>query len=96
MSTESERDIEKAYTTSKFVAKLRRPADALESVHCRSFCCGMHDCRTPKVRLGPEHESQVLRRACPVLERVPAVGIAPNAMTQVACCPTLEFRSQTN
>ncbi len=31
MSTESERDIEKAYTTSEFVAKLRRLADALES-----------------------------------------------------------------
>jgi amphi-Trp domain-containing protein len=31
MSTKEERDIEKTYTTSEFVAKLRRLADSLES-----------------------------------------------------------------
>ncbi|CAH0990988.1 hypothetical protein SIN8267_01089 [Sinobacterium norvegicum] len=31
MSTKKERDIEKQYSTSEFVAKLRRLADALES-----------------------------------------------------------------
>ena len=31
MSTKEERDIEKTYSTSEFVAKLRRLADSLES-----------------------------------------------------------------
>ena len=31
MSSKEERDIEKAYSTSEFVAKLRRLADSLES-----------------------------------------------------------------
>ncbi|MFT4520322.1 MAG: amphi-Trp domain-containing protein [Halioglobus sp.] len=31
MSTNNERDIEKSYSTSEFVAKLRRLADSLES-----------------------------------------------------------------
>ncbi len=31
MSTKEERDIEKSYSTSEFVAKLRRLADSLES-----------------------------------------------------------------
>jgi amphi-Trp domain-containing protein len=57
MKKKRERDVEKIYSTSKFVAKLRRLADALESGNAFSIQVAGERIRVPaNASISVEHE----------------------------------------